>query len=588
MAAATRMDGGGHQSARDPSKDPRKCGGTALAEGRTRMTKRLALLAIAVLTASACGAFDLDGDRRDSARSPTAPVDPKRADGSQPGGTIEIASKPLLRLTNRQYTNAVRDVFGMTNLVGLPPEAAEEHYIAQAGAQTPADVHIEAYSKLAAAIAQKVASDTAQRMSLVGCEPKASADDTCLVDFTKKLTTKLYRRPASDEESSSLVAFAATGAADGWAAVRNVIEVALQSPRFLYRVNVTVDGEERPGLRRLDGYSMATNLALLLTESIPDDELLARAKGDELALPEEVLAEAERLLDKAESKEGLAAFYRQWLAMDALLGRAKDTGSFPKFSAALIGSMEREVSLVAQDLAGSNRPFLDLLDADFTYVDDKLASFYGITAQGAAADTFVRAPIPEGRPGLTGRAGFLANISSATTSSPTQRGNFILKRVLCEDVGPAVMVVESKDPAPEVPKTTRQRMEELHAAGSCQGCHRAMDGIGFGLEGFDGLGDKRTTENGLPINDKGLLVVRKREVPFQGAVELAQALRHTEETNECLSRNVVRWAIGRALTPEELPGSQSLTTSIATGDKSLRSHVLALVQSDFFRLQRTP
>jgi hypothetical protein len=540
-------------------------------------------IAVLALTSSFAGC-SATGDEELGAKGSAAPQDPKKADGTQPGGSIAVAAKPLVRLSNAQYANTVADVLGFTDALALTQEAADDHYVAAAAAQSPSGTQADAYARAAATIASKVSGDTTRRGALLGCEPKAAATDACLTGFANKITTRLYRRPLPTEELAAHVAAAVTGASDGWAAVRTVLEIALQSPRFLYRTNVTVAGEERSGVHRLDSYSIASNLAFLITNRGPEDKTLELAASDNLATPKEIAEEALRLLAKAEGR-GLAEFYRQWLALDALLGRTRDSATYPKYTPELIRSMEREVALTAADLAGSKRPFLDLLNVDFTYVDSRLATFYGVSAPGAGADKFVRIPAPDGRVGLAAKAGFLSNISSNISSSPTQRGNFIFKRILCQDVGPAIMSMEKEANADTGPKTTRQRIEEVHAAGACQGCHKMMDGIGFGLEAFDGLGQRRTKENGIAIDNSGTLILGSKMTSFKGEGELAQALRAATETDECLVRNAVRWSLGRKLSEQELPGALAVTQSLS--DRSLPAIVVAIVQSDFFRLQPT-
>lgn len=500
---------------------------------------------------------------------------------------VDVAEKPLLRLTTSQYANTLRDALGVTDapLDLLPEETVDEGFYNHASAQLIDDTLVNGYAKMAEAVAARLVSDTTRRSVLVGCLPTQNAADPCLLSFAARTTKRLYRRPTTQEDVAALVGFAVKGAKDGWAAVQNVLEVALQSPRLLYRFEPAVV-EERPGFLRFDSYAMASRLSFAVLNSIPDDELLGLAEQDRLQTPEQVRAQAERLLKLPGAKEGAREFYRQWLVLDPVLKREKDVKAFPGFTPQLLVSARAEVFAVADDLAVSNRPFLDLLVTDRTFVDARLAKLYGLSIPGAQPDVFQPSPVGEGRLGFLTQAGFLANQDTTTATSPTQRGRFVMTHLLClPNVAPIANGFED-DPTPNVPKTTRQIMEQVHAAGSCQGCHRQMDGIGFGFEGFDAIGARRTQDNGLPIDDASVLVVGAKEIHFKGAVELAKQLRTLPEVEACLVRQNVRWGLGRTLAAgAEGEGAAALANAFAATDRTYGSLVQSLVQSDFFRLR---
>lgn len=546
----------------------------------------------AALGGLACSSTD---DAFDSSRrSPP----PGAVDGGQdgsvpipPGGAIAIAEKPLLRLTYSQYRNALRDALQVTDapLTLLPEELAADSYYNHASAQVPGDALIDAYSQIASDVAAKIVGDTARRSALVGCSPKPTVADPCLHGFVDRTSKRLYRRPLAPEDLGHLLDFAIQDAKDGWGAVQNAIEAMLQSPRFLYRVEPAVAAAERPGIARFDGYAMASRLSLTLVNTLPDEELSQLAAQDKLATASDVLTQAQRLLQHEGAKEGAREFYRQWLAVDSILSRVKDVKTFPTFSTDLLKSMEAETFAIASEYAAAQKPFLDILTADHTFVDTRLAALYGLPTAGTTPGTLTPSPVASGRLGILSQGTFLANQSNPVETSPTQRGLFVTTRLLCLDRQNPVMTTPVDDPTPDVPKTKRQSMELVHAQGGCQSCHKQMDGIGFGFEGFDSLGGRRTTDNGLPIDDDGILVLGAKEIPYRGPVELAQRLRAAPEVEACMVRHLIRWGLGRDLvtgegTAEEA-GAKALATSFATTDRSYASLVTTFVQSDFFRLR---
>ncbi len=393
------------------------------------------------------------------------------------------------------------------------------------------------------------------------------------------------------EDLGRLLDFAVVDAKDGWGAVQNALEAMLQSPRFLYRIEPAVAAAERPGFARFDGYATASRLSLTLINTIPDQELTDFAEQDKLATVGEVLAQAQRLLHHDRAKEGAREFYRQWLALDSIRSRVKDLKTFPTFTPDLLASMEAETLAVAGEFAAGPKPFLDMLTADHTFVDARLAALYGLPTAGTTPDTLKPSPLAPGRLGILSQATFLANQSNPVETSPTQRGLFVTTRLLCLNRQNPVMTTLADDPTPDVPKTKRQTMEIVHAQGGCQNCHKQMDGIGFGFEGFDSLGARRTTDNGLPIDDRGVLVLSSGEIAYRGPVELAQRLRAASEVEACMVRHLIRWGLGRDLDTEksgEEAGATALAQSFATTDRSYAALVTTFVQSDFFRLRPQP
>ncbi len=520
-------------------------------------------------------------------------------DDDQPLGPLDPGSAPLRRLTNQQLENTLR-MLVPDALVAAPVdyqgllarESTTNDYNNQAITQAVDLTTLERLRQVALALSSQLpsASSSALASQLYGCQPTGANDSGCMTTFVERFGERALRRPLTSTERGELVGLGsqiATRDGSFAAGARTVVEALVQSPSFLYRYEEAGGAGERADLTKLDDYAIASRLSFLLVNRGPDATALLKAKAGELQTADQVLAEADRLLALPESKPAIREFHRQWLKLEKLDRVSKNATLYPTFNPALVASMKEETRRVLEDFAWGKRNFLELFDADRTYVDGNLAALYGV-APPSPTSSFVSVALPAHRRGLIGHAGVLAANAHSENSSPTQRGLLVRNRLFCtEVVVPEGIDTTPKPPDPNQGPMTEREIAEMHSSDpACAGCHKLFDGVGFGLESFDSIGAHRTLDHGKPVDDRGTLVTTKVQYDFRGVSELGPLLRAAPEVRRCLVRNWLQWASGRPL-----EGTDDTTVSFVERHFKSNGHeFLALVRgyvaSDAFRYRR--
>jgi hypothetical protein len=347
----------------------------------------------------------------------------------------------------------------------------------------------------------------------------------------------------------------------------------LQSPNFLYRVEVGVPDPKDPSRRVLTDFEMATRLSYFLWGAPPDEELLDAAASGRLATDDGLRAEAERMLGSPRSRQTIAAFFSELLRLGKLERLAQFRSKYKEVSPTLGAAMQAETLKVVEEIAlAPDRDFREIFDARFTYVNGELARLYGLRPP-ADEKSYVRVELPADseRAGILGHGSFLAINAHPTASSPTKRGRFIRETLLCQAVPPPPPDVSTKLPKdPEgSPRTVREKLAVHRKSPQCAGCHKAMDPMGLAFERFDGIGVHRIEDNGLPIDPAGEL----DGVPFKHAGELGRILRHSPRAGVCVARNLYRFALGHL----EAEGEEPLVDELARGLERDGYRFLALV-----------
>ncbi|HKP63970.1 MAG TPA: DUF1592 domain-containing protein [Polyangiales bacterium] len=458
----------------------------------------------------------------------------------------------LARLTHHQFDNSVRD------LTGLDLKLAAE-FLAdqrQAGFDRGQDLQVgdvlaKSYRDAAETIASRVVADAAAYSRVIGCNP--TGGETCAKTFIAEFGKKVWRRPLTAAEQSSLLALFKQGPMlvddgdDFQKGVRVTLETLFQSPKFLYRVELS--NEKKSGAIPLSSYEVASRLSYMLVNTTPDAMLLSAAEAGQLNGVDAVAKQAVRLLAGQPARETVRDFHHQWLDLDIYPNKlTKDPKQYPTvtpdLAPALSGEVEKYVDAISFE---RKRGFISLMTAPFSFVNKTTAALYGVT--GSWSDTLTRAELdPKQRAGLLTQLGFLATHAFSQSSSPIHRGVFIQRRILCNAI---------PDPPPNVPslppldgskiKTTRQQVDMHTAPEPCASCHHTMiNPIGFGLENYDAVGRFRTTENGEPIDASGVLAGTTDKTPFASGVELAQAIADAPEARLCYAKSWFRYTLGRA------------------------------------------
>lgn len=505
--------------------------------------------------------------------------------------TPEPGESPgLVRLTHHQYDNAVRDVLGLESGV-MSEFLADQVFFGfnnNAARLTVPYNQTLRYRSAAERIAEQSAADLSRLAKSAPCVMQAQ-DASCRDALLNGLLKRLFRRPLSPAELTRYQAVFAQGAelyeegSSFQRGVRLVLEVALQSPTFLYRAELhdtPLDGRVIP----LSGHELASRLSFALWSSVPDDALLAKADANQLQSDEQVESEVRRMLSDPKAERTFEDFHAQWLELDKLRFD-KDPITFPSYNRDAFQSASRAETLAFVKHVGlaSGGTLGDLFTSPDTFVNSTLASVYGVSATG---DELTKVELnPDERAGLFTQTGFLAGHADALNGSPIHRGAFVQKRVLCTVYGSLPANVGTLPERTADIVTTRDQVEAKTSPPQCQGCHVTINPTGFAFEAFDTLGKARTMDNGEPVDTKGTLRIDGKDVSFNGAVEFAHVLADSDTARRCYETQWFRYAMGRAETDDDACLLSSIDTRATNKGAAIKEILVALTLSRGFRFR---
>jgi uncharacterized protein DUF1592/uncharacterized protein DUF1588/uncharacterized protein DUF1595/uncharacterized protein DUF1585/uncharacterized protein DUF1587 len=492
-------------------------------------------------------------------------------------GIPSVGSVPLRRLTHREYARTVRDLLGYEGAApaSLPSDNSATGYSNQSSGITAtlADAYMRAAESITAAI------DVA---GLSPCDPTSTGEDECARQLIAGLGKRAYRRPLTTEQSDRLFAVFSAGR-DGWGydkGVELVVQALLQSPSFLYRVEL---GGTAAGAHvvALDSWEMATRLSYFLWGTMPDDALFAEAEADRLRTPEQIEAQAKRMLADPRAREAVQAFHEEWLDLRSLELLVKDAAVYPEFNDAFKASALTESQMFLEHVVFDGAGDLDtILLGGYSFVDATLANLYGVAAP---ATGFEQVTLPAGeRAGILTHASLLAVTSKPNQTSPVVRGKLVRELLLCELLPEPPPDVDTTPPAIDPSATTRERFTRHMDDPMCSSCHSLMDPIGFGFENYDAIGRWRTEEGGLPIDASGV-IAGSEDVAFHGAVELAKLLVADERVHRCFVKSWLTWSLGRAPAAADGCSFDTIATDFVASGRNVQSLLLAITRSEAFR-----
>ena len=431
--------------------------------------------------------------------------------------------------------------------------------------------------------------DTPSRRKVFVCKPAEPAEeDDCARQILANLMRKAYRRPVTDEDlQRPFELFSAERAEDGFeAGVEMAVAAVLVSPEFLFRIEQDPPGLEPGTPYRISDVELASRLSSFLWSSIPDDELLDLATQGELSEPATLERQARRMLSDPRSVNLVSNFAAQWLHLRNLEAIKPDKRMFPDFDDNLRQSFRRETELFFEDVIREDRSVLDLLQADYTFLNERLAKHYGIPH--VYGSRFRRVSFEEegGRGGLLRHGSILAVTSFATRTSPVVRGNWILANILGVPPPPAPPDV------PDLPAkaggkdlSMRERLSEHRDNPACAGCHKLMDPIGFALENYDAVGRWRDLEAGLAIDASGELFDGSH---FDGVAELEEALLGRPELFlTTLTEKLLVFATGRGVEYYDGPAIRNILREAQGEDYRFSSLILGIIKSAPFQMRRS-
>lgn len=429
---------------------------------------------------------------------------------------------------------------------------------------------------------------------------KADTKDAKTREVLERFATQAFRRPTTKDEVDRLVKLAADTEQQGesWeGSIALAMQAALCSPKFLFRVEL----DDRPDMAQphaIDDYQLASRLSYFLWSTMPDAELFALAQAKQLH--QQVDAQVRRMLKDPKANALVENFAIQWLQLHPLKTLAPDRELFPEFTDRLRAAMLKETELFFQEIMRGNRSILELIDSDYSFVNERLAKHYGITYPGKPGggggfrsrfggnETFEKVIFKNGeRGGLLTHASILTVNSNPTRTNPVKRGKWVLEQLLGTPPPPPpgnVPELPDNDPAKKLEGTLRQRLEQHRKDPACANCHAKMDPLGLAFENFDAIGRFRSKDGGLPIDSSGAL---PNGQTFKGPQELRKILLDKKELfSRCLVEKMLTYALGRGLDYYDRPAVDQITAALAKDDYHFATMVVEIARSDPFRLRR--
>ncbi len=432
--------------------------------------------------------------------------------------------------------------------------------------------------------------DTPSRRRIFSCRPAAGGDDeACAGRILSALARRAYRRPVSSEDVRTLLAFYQSGRTHGGfdAGIQFALERLLVDPDFLFRI-VRVPANTAPGkVYRLSDLELASRLSFFLWSSIPDEELLNAATAGKLRNPAVLDHEIERMLADSRSSSLIDGFASHWLGLPKAAMQKPDPQVFPDFDENLRAAMLEETRLFLESQLSGDHSILELLNAGYSFVNERLARHYQIP--GVHGTQFRKVTFEDGRRGgLLGQASILMITSYPNRTSPVLRGKWVLDNLLGTPPPPPPPNIPALKENSETGKSAsmRQLMEEHRNNPACSGCHSRMDPIGFSLENFDGTGKWRVRDSGVPIDASGVLPDGTK---IDGAADLKKALlAHPDQFVQTFTEKLLTYALGREVEYYDLPSVRGIDRDAAAGGYRWSSIIKQIVKSTPFQMSIAP
>ncbi|MEO8256916.1 MAG: DUF1592 domain-containing protein [Acidobacteriota bacterium] len=437
----------------------------------------------------------------------------------------------------------------------------------------------------------RVPEDSPSRRRIFVCRPAGRTDETgCATTILSTLARRAYRRPATADDTRTLLGFYERARADGDfdSGIRAALERLLVSPDFLFRIETDPETVARGAAYRVSDLELASRLSFFLWSSTPDDELLDLAISGKLSEPEVLNRQSRRLLADPRARGALVSnFFGQWLQTRNVSLLTPDANrKFPWFDDNLRAAFVRETELFLDDQLKANRSIVQLLTSNETFLNEQLARHYGMA--GIYGSHFRRVTLTdENRWGLLGKASVLAVPSYPTRTAPTIRGKWLMENILAAPVPPPPPDVNTNLEAGQggTALSVRGMLEQHRANPACASCHAQMDPLGFSLENFDALGQWRTRDGDTPIDATGVLLDGTK---VDGPAALRRALvAQQEQFVRTVTGKLLTYASGREMQYFDAPAIRSIVRAAAADDYSWSATILAIVRSTPFRMRKS-
>lgn len=483
------------------------------------------------------------------------------------------------RLSNVEYERTVSDLVGKQERLAelLPPDVRQEGYTSNTAQGIPA-AWATRLDPLISDVAARAASERLGR--LAPCAATRSEEEACAREFVQTFGRRAYRRPLSSAELARLLrAFEAGAESEGGFAggAELVLRAVLQSPNVLYASELGGGGQ--PGsVVTLTPYEIATALAYTLRGAPPDEELLGAAESGALLSPKERERQARRLLGMSDTRYHFRRFVLEWLEVDGLERTAKNVQLYPTYDELKPHMLAETSAFVDEVIVHGGASVRALLNAGFASVDPAMARFYGLPTFGPRAKL-----LHTRRAGILQHASFLSSHAHGDSTSPVKRGDFVMRRLLCNEVQrPAELGIEVVIPPVSATHTTRERFSAHVSDPSCRACHSILDGIGFTFEGFDAVGQSRTLENTRAVDTTGSSRLFGEIVRWQDSLELSRWLAERTEVAQCFSRQAFRYFSAQSDRGVEASFLEVLEDLPDARAGNLVEELVVYIQSDLF------
>jgi len=470
----------------------------------------------------------------------------------QPGQPGVLLSTRVRLLNNVEYNNSVAALLGDTSQPArtFPPSDPQSGF-SNNGAQTVTDVNASAYD----AAAQTLAHNAVQNLgALLPCASSAGQEAACASQFISSFGPRAFRRPLTADDLAGLKGVYDAARAHGGdfpTGIEMVVYAVLSSASFLYVPELGADGPSGAEVE-LGPYEKAAALSYFLLAAPPDDALMAAAANKGLDTADQLETQARRLLRDPRAHAQALRFYTEWFEIGP---STKDTTVYPDYRTLGPSFLKETPALIEDVVFNADGRLQTLLEANYTFVDGALKTFYGLP--GTVSATGLTRVSLSGTPriGILTHGSWLSRHGDATMSSPIKRGVFVRRRLLCQLLPPPPPGLNVTPPSRSEVKTTRQLFDAHVSNPNCSGCHSLIDPVGNGFEAFDGEGAYRTTENGQPIDASSVLTNTKdANGSFALAPELVHRLAQSNEVRECFARMLFRFGSAQTtvLTEQEL------------------------------------
>jgi hypothetical protein len=421
------------------------------------------------------------------------------------------------------------------------------------------------------------------------CRPGNEQEEApCARRILSQLERRAWRRPVTESDLEDILPFYTAGRAEGGfdAGIERALERILVSPQFLFRIEREPASAAPGSLYRISDLELASRLSFFLWSTIPDDELLTASEQGKLKEPAALEREVRRMLKDPRAESLVTNFAEQWLFLRDVDSKKPDELLFPDYDQSLKQAFRRETDLFLDSIFRENHSVLDLLTANYTFLNERLAKHYEIP--NIRGSDFRRYTFPPDSPrgGLLGQGSILTLTSYATRTSPVVRGKWVLENLLSAPPPPPppnVPALKTEATEPGKTMTMREAMEQHRANPACAGCHARMDPIGFAMENFDAVGRWRDTDGSAPIDGSGAL----NGTAFDGMAGLRKVLlSRPEEFVDTFTQKLLMYALGRNVQYYDQPTVRTIVRQARTDRYAVQTLILGVVRSTAFQMRR--